>query len=149
MKQRKADSNEMLNKWFLFGLVKLFLQSIRSFIFRINENNQYPETRNIYSDNFRGMPYLKATNGIENCNACGLCLEVCPCACITIEVGSREDKSKYPTRFNIDLFQCSFCGFCEEACPEDALKLSTVYEMAQAKKFASNKEALLIQRGYR
>jgi NADH-quinone oxidoreductase subunit I len=108
---------------------------------------QYPEERRDYSDRFRGMHYIKATNGIENCTACMLCPTVCPAECIHIEAGERPDKEKYPVKFEIDLLRCCFCGMCEEACPKDAIKLSTIYEMSTTRREVYDKEFLLEQRG--
>lgn len=108
---------------------------------------QYPEERREYSNRFRGMHYIKATNGVENCTACMLCPTVCPAECIHIEAGERPDKEKYPVKFEIDVLRCCFCGMCEEACPKDAIKLSTIYEMSQQKREVYDKDFLLEQRG--
>ena len=89
---------------------------------------QYPEERRNYSDRFRGMHYIKAVNGVENCTACMLCPTVCPAECIHIEAEERGDKEKYPVKFEVDVLRCCFCGMCEEACPKDAIKLSNIYE---------------------
>lgn len=110
---------------------------------------QYPEERRRYSDRFRGMHYIKATNGVENCTACMLCPTVCPAECIHIEAGERPDKEKYPIRFEIDTLRCCFCGMCEEACPKDAIKLSTIYEMSISRRPVWDKKILLEQRGNR
>lgn len=108
---------------------------------------QYPEERRQYSDRFRGMHYIKATNGVENCTACMLCPTVCPAECIHIVAGERPDKEKYPVQFEIDVLRCCFCGMCEEACPKDAIKLSTIYEMSQSQRVVWDKNYLLEQRG--
>ena len=108
---------------------------------------EYPEQRRKYSDRYRGMHYIKAVNGVENCTACMLCPTVCPAECIHIEAGERPDKEKYPVKFEIDSLRCCFCGMCEEACPKDAIKLSTVYEMAQPDRKVYDLAFLLEQRG--
>lgn len=110
---------------------------------------QYPEERRDYSDRFRGMHYIKATNGVENCTACMLCPTVCPAECIHIEAGERADKEKYPIKFEIDVLRCCFCGMCEEACPKDAIKLSTIYEMSQQNRQVYEKPYLMEQRGHK
>lgn len=110
---------------------------------------QYPEERRDYSDRFRGMHYIKATNGVENCTACMLCPTVCPAECIHIEAGERPDKEKYPVKFEIDVLRCCFCGMCEEACPKDAIKLSTIYEMSLKNRKVYEKDYLLEQRGHK
>lgn len=107
----------------------------------------YPEERRDYSERFRGMHYIKATNGVENCTACMLCPTVCPAECIHIEAGERPDKEKYPVTFEIDILRCCFCGMCEEACPKDAIKLSTIYEMSQEHREVYDKKFLQEQRG--
>ena len=108
---------------------------------------QYPEERRRYSERFRGVHYIKATNGVENCTACMLCPTVCPAECIHIEAGERPDKEKYPIKFEIDLLRCCFCGMCEEACPKDAIKLSNIYEMSTTYHQVFDKNFLLEQRG--
>ncbi|OFZ79939.1 MAG: hypothetical protein A2583_06605 [Bdellovibrionales bacterium RIFOXYD1_FULL_53_11] len=116
-------------------------------LFRKKVTIRYPEERRQYSARFRGLHYIKTTNGVENCTACMLCPTVCPADCIHIEAGERADKEKYPVRFDIDIMRCCFCGMCEEACPKDAIKLSGVYDMSAAKRTVYDKEFLLVQRG--
>jgi NADH-quinone oxidoreductase chain I len=118
-------------------------------IFKKKVTIQYPEERREYSDRFRGMHYIKSVNGVENCTACMLCPTVCPAECIHIEAGEREDKEKYPVKFEIDSLRCCFCGMCEEACPKDAIKLSNIYEMSQTSREAYDKEFLMEQRGHK
>ncbi|MEN9722936.1 MAG: hypothetical protein RJB38_922 [Pseudomonadota bacterium] len=118
-------------------------------VFQKKVTIQYPEERREYSDRFRGMHYIKSVNGVENCTACMLCPTVCPAECIHIEAGEREDKEKYPVKFEIDALRCCFCGMCEEACPKDAIKLSNIYEMSQTTREAYDKEFLMEQRGHK
>src|ERR1700692_440405 len=122
--------------------------TMKNMLFAKKVTIQYPEERRNYSDRFRGMHYIKATNGVENCTACMLCPTVCPAECIHIEAGERPDKEKYPVRFEIDILRCCYCGFCEEACPKDAIKLSSIYEMAVASRDQGiyDKERLVVQR---
>ncbi len=108
---------------------------------------EYPEKRRKYSERFRGQHYIKSVQGVENCTACMLCPTVCPALCIHIDAGERENKEKYPVKFDIDILRCIFCGMCEEACPEDAIKLSNIYEMAMPKREVYHKPFLDIQRG--
>ncbi len=121
--------------------------TLKNFFFSRKVTIQYPEERRAYSDRFRGLHYIKATNGVENCTACMLCPTVCPAECIHIEAGEQADKEKYPVRFEIDLLRCCFCGMCEEACPKDAIKLSAIYEMATHSREVLRKDMLLEQRG--
>lgn len=121
--------------------------TMKNMLFAKKVTIQYPEQRRKYSEKFRGLHYIKAVNGVENCTACMLCPTVCPAECIHIEAGERPDKEKYPVRFEIDVLRCCFCGFCEEACPKDAIKLSNIYEMAEYERTIYNKDELLEQRG--
>jgi NADH-quinone oxidoreductase subunit I len=121
--------------------------TMKNMLFGKNVTIQYPEERRQYSERYRGMHYIKATNGVENCTACMLCPTVCPAECIHIVAGERPDKEKYPVQFEIDVLRCCFCGMCEEACPKDAIKLSMIYDMSQAKRQVYDKDYLLEQRG--
>ena len=139
----------ILQKLYLIEVTKGLWITIRNMFFSKKVTIQFPEERRNYSNRFRGVHYIKATNGVENCTACMLCPTVCPAECIHIEAGERPDKEKYPVKFEIDILRCCYCGFCEEACPKDAIKLSSIYEMAVSfrEQGVYDKEALLVQRG--
>src|SRR6476619_1998424 len=124
---------------YIVEILKGLWITMKNMLFTKSVTIQYPEERRQYSDRYRGMHYIKAINGVENCTACMLCPTVCPAECIHIEAGERPDKEKYPVKFEIDILRCCFCGFCEEACPKDAIKLSNIYEMATS----SRDEAIL------
>ena len=143
------DKSGFLENIYIVDIIKGLWITMRRMFFGKNVTIQYPEERRDYSDRFRGMHYIKATNGIENCTACMLCPTVCPAECIHIEAGERGDKEKYPVKFEIDVLRCCFCGFCEEVCPKDAIKLSTIYEMSQSQREIYDKNYLLEQRGNR
>jgi NADH-quinone oxidoreductase subunit I len=143
VKQKKSIWQEI----YVWEILKGLVITMRNMLFAPNVTIQYPEERRQYSDRFRGMHYIKATNGVENCTACMLCPTVCPAECIHIEAGERADKEKYPVKFEIDMLRCCFCGMCEEACPKDAIKLSTIYEMSTASRDVWDKSFLLDQRG--
>jgi len=134
-------------KFYLVEIVKGMAITMKNMLFTPTVTIQYPEERREYSNRFRGMHYIKATNGVENCTACMLCPTVCPAECIHIEAGERPDKEKYPVKFEIDVLRCCFCGMCEEACPKDAIKLSTIYEMSMSNRMVYDKDYLLEQRG--
>lgn len=134
---------------YVIEAVKGLMITMKNMLFAKNVTIQYPEERRNYSERYRGMHYIKATNGVENCTACMLCPTVCPAECIHIEAGERPDKEKYPVKFEIDVLRCCFCGMCEEACPKDAIKLSTIYEMSQSKRTVFSKDYLLEQRGHK
>ena len=90
---------------------------------------QYPEEKAPQSPRFRGLHALRRyPNGEERCIACKLCEAVCPALAITIESEMRDDGTRRPTRYDIDLTKCIFCGFCEESCPVDSIVETRVYE---------------------
>ncbi len=121
--------------------------TMKNMLFHKTVTIQYPDQRRNYSERFRGQHYIKSVQGVENCTACMLCPTVCPALCIHIDAGEKATKEKYPVKFDIDILRCIFCGMCEEACPEDAIKLSTIYEMATPVREVYNKSFLDIQRG--
>jgi NADH-quinone oxidoreductase subunit I len=136
-----------LNRLYLIEIVKGLAITIKNFLFHKAVTLQFPEERKNYSDRYRGQHYIKAVNGVENCTACMLCPTVCPAECIHIVAGERDDKEKYPIKFEIDSLRCCFCGMCEEACPKDAIKLSNIYEMSQEHRTVYEKSFLMEQRG--
>lgn len=141
------EKKSLLSEIYFWDVIKGLGITMRNMLFSPKVTIQYPEERRQYSDRFRGMHYIKATNGVENCTACMLCPTVCPAECIHIEAGERPDKEKYPVKFEIDMLRCCFCGMCEEACPKDAIKLSTIYEMSTSHRDVWDKGFLLDQRG--
>src|SRR5476649_1148198 len=143
LKEKKSALSEI----YFWDIAKGMAITMRNMLFTPAVTIQYPEARRQYSDRFRGMHYIKATNGVENCTACMLCPTVCPAECIHIIAGERDDKEKYPVKFEVDVLRCCFCGMCEEACPKDAIKLSNIYEMTQVSRTVYDKTFLLEQRG--
>src|SRR6476619_951524 len=141
------EKRSFISKFYVWEVIKGLGITMRNMLFGRKVTIQYPEERRQYSERFRGMHYIKATNGVENCTACMLCPTVCPAECIHIEAGERPDKEKYPIKFEIDMLRCCFCGMCEEACPKDAIKLSTIYEMSTSTRDVWDKGFLLEQRG--
>jgi NADH-quinone oxidoreductase subunit I len=137
------------NKLYVIDIAKGLIITMKNMLFAKNVTIQYPEERREYSERYRGLHYIKSVNGVENCTACMLCPTVCPAECIHIEAGERPDKEKYPVKFEIDILRCCYCGFCEEACPKDAIKLSSIYEMAEHSRADGiyDKDKLLVQRG--
>lgn len=142
-----TKKKSLIQQLYLREIVKGLFITMKNMLFRPTVTIQFPEERRKYSDRFRGVHYIKTTNGVENCTACMLCPTVCPAECIHIEAGERPDKEKYPVKFEIDLLRCCFCGMCEEACPKDAIKLSNIYEMSTTRREVYDKAFLLEQRG--
>ena len=90
---------------------------------------QYPEQKKPMPPRWRGMHYFdKDEKGETTCVACGLCVAVCPSVCISLEIGERQDGTRYPLRYEIDSLRCIYCGYCQEACPVNAIRLGEGYE---------------------
>lgn len=107
---------------------------------------QYPEEKRQPYESWRGLHYFeKNEKGEPLCVACGLCVAACPSRCISLQIGEREDGTRYPIRYEIDALRCIFCGFCQEVCPVNAIKLSRNFEYVRYDKaeFKLDKEKLL------
>lgn len=144
---RVKQQRPLLQRFYLVEILTGLWITIKKVILHRTVTYEYPEKRRQYSERFRGQHYIKSVQGVENCTACMLCPTVCPALCIHIEPGEKNNKEKYPAKFDIDILRCIFCGMCEEACPEDAIKLSNIYEMATPRREIYNKAFLDIQRG--
>ncbi len=142
----KHKKQSFLEKFYLKEIIQGLYITIKNMFFGKKVTIEYPEEHRVYSNRYRGIHYLKTTNGVENCTACMLCSTVCPAECIHIIAGTRPDKEKYPIQFNIDLLRCCFCGMCEESCPKDAIKLSTLYDMSTTTHEILDKDFLIEQR---
>ncbi len=147
MEKKIGIFSKILQETYVWEILRGLGITMKNLLFSRKVTIQYPEERRFYSDRYRGVHYIKATNGVENCTACMLCPTVCPAECIHIEAGEREDKEKYPVKFEVDVLRCCFCGMCEEACPKDAIKLSAIYEMSTSYRQVYDKSFLLEQRG--
>jgi NADH-quinone oxidoreductase subunit I len=115
-------------------------------LFRPRITLQYPDEKKVMYERWRGRPcLLKGEDGQELCIGCGICARGCPAQVIKVTAGKREDNSRYPAVFELDLGRCIFCSFCVQSCPKDALKMSHAYELAtdDKKKLLLTKEDLL------
>jgi NADH-quinone oxidoreductase subunit I len=115
-------------------------------LFRPRVTLQYPDEKKVMYERWRGLPYLvKGEDGNEICVGCGICAKGCPAQAITVTSGKREDNSRYPVTFEVDIGRCIFCSFCAEICPKNAVKMSHAYELAtdDKKKLLVSKEDLL------
>ena len=87
---------------------------------------KYPAVKPKVPFNLRG----KVIHIPERCIYCGICAKYCPSGAITVDVKNKV--------WRIDYGRCLFCQQCEEACREivkkDAIKLSSIYELADAGK---------------
>jgi NADH-quinone oxidoreductase subunit I len=134
---RKKDLT-ILEKMYIPEIVKGMRLTIAQ-MFRPKFTVQYPEHKFAPSASFRGRPVLVEENGTERCVACGLCSRVCPSLAIEVQAAeTKDEKERYPEKFEINMLRCIFCGFCEEVCPEEAIIMSKEYELA----FSNQKDAL-------
>jgi len=118
-------------------------------LFRPRITLRYPEEKRVMYERWRGCPYLTlGEDGRELCVACGICAKGCPAQAIKVEGGKREDNSRYPVTFELDLGRCIFCGFCAKSCPKDDIKIGHAYELAaeDKKDLILTKDDLLHQR---
>lgn len=104
-------------------MVKLLPETIKKLLSR-PVTIQYPKTKPIIPENFRGRHIYD--KGL--CIFCRLCEINCPNDAIKVD---REKKT-----WEVDLGKCIFCQVCEEVCPTrpKAVRLSKAYELAGAKK---------------
>ena len=58
------------------------------------------------------VPALIAVVDSEKCNACGVCVDICPVGAIGINDVAEVDRQT-----------CTGCGLCVTQCPQDALSL--------------------------
>ena len=94
---------------FISGLIIAIKESFKS-----KKTLNYPFEKGKISPRFRGEHALRRyPNGEERCIACKLCEAICPAQAINIEAEPREDGSRRPTRYDIDMMKCIYCGFCE------------------------------------
>jgi NADH-quinone oxidoreductase subunit I len=115
-------------------------------LFRPRITLQYPDEKKVMYERWRGRPFLvRAEDGKELCIGCGICAKGCPAQAIKVTAGKREDNSRYPATFELDIGRCIFCSFCAQNCPKSAIKMSHAYELATAdkKKLLLDKEDLL------
>ncbi len=63
---------------------------------------------------------IKARVDDAACDACALCLDVCPYHAITMEpIADGEAKQ----RIRVNLTRCKGCGICQATCPKDAINV--------------------------
>jgi formate hydrogenlyase subunit 6/NADH:ubiquinone oxidoreductase subunit I len=95
-------------------------------IARKPDTRRYPAEKPEVPFNLRG----KVVHLPDRCIYCGLCQKYCPSHAITVDIPNRI--------WRIDYGRCLFCQQCEEVCRDmikkNAIKLSSVYELAEKDK---------------
>lgn len=69
-------------------------------------------------------------DGSPKCTACLTCVKMCPDHILSLQVETREDRTKHIERFEYEIGACMMCGLCVEVCPYDAIRMSHEYELA-------------------
>ncbi len=90
----------------------------------------YPYEKEWVPDNYRGRPGLV----FDDCVACGMCVRMCPTACIKL-VDSVDSDGKIVQRPQVNMGRCAMCGYCAEYCPTDAMRVTPEYELAEYTRF--------------
>ena len=118
--------------WLFFSDLWAGLRITLRYMFSKTITHHYPDREKwIPYPRHRGHHYMNTNEaGENNCVACELCSQICPCNCITVVPFEDQDGSRHPKIFDINLARCLFCGLCEDACPADAIKLGQEYEIA-------------------
>lgn len=91
----------------------------------------YPWEKLKLPDVYRGRPGLI----FDKCIGCGICMRVCPTACITLvevddlkhEEGKQPEKVKRP---RVNVGRCAMCGYCAEYCPTKSMIVTPEFELA-------------------
>ena len=103
--------------------MKLLGEALRN-LARKPFTEKYPQEKPQVPYNFRG----KVVHIPDKCIYCGLCAKYCPSNAITVDVKNKT--------WSIDYGKCLFCQQCEEVCRDmikkNAIKLSSVYELANS-----------------
>jgi len=102
--------------------MKLLGEAVRS-LAKKPFTQKYPYEKPKVPFNLRG----KVVHIPDRCIYCGICEKYCPSNAIKVDMKNRV--------WRIDHGRCLFCQQCEEVCKEmvkkDAIKLSSVYEIAE------------------
>jgi NADH-quinone oxidoreductase subunit I len=100
---------------------------------------QYPHEALKMTPRYRGHIELQrhVDTGTHSCIACGMCANVCPSNCITINSKKVPGvKGKVLTSYMLNFTTCSLCGQCVENCSSNSLNFSNEYNLASTNKDA-------------
>ncbi len=134
MAQNHNQLAELLQKIFMWDLLKGMAVTFRYQHPKNIYTEEYPKVRPQVAERYRGAPRLNINpeNGETLCISCNLCALACPENLIVVswERAGGTSGKKNLTNFTYDTSRCMFCGLCEDACPTDALELTQDFEMA-------------------
>jgi len=79
------------------------------------------------------LPHYRFSYDPTRCMSCGICMDVCPAACLdmtTPEVAGPEPGPLMPwmSVYPIQVDRCIGCAFCRTECPTDAITVDTAVE---------------------
>lgn len=86
---------------------------------------QYPDERPEVPEGYRGVHWYE----IEKCIACGLCVQICPITCITLDAEGKG-KNAVIHQYDIDYTKCLLCHLCCEVCPTNCVHMGKEYDLA-------------------
>jgi len=102
--------------------LKIFFKTIIHRPVTIN----YPYEIMWMPENYRGRPGLR----FDKCVACGMCVKMCPTACIKL-VETTDMEGQKVMRPQLNLGRCAMCGYCAEYCPPNAMTVTPEFELAE------------------
>jgi len=86
----------------------------------------------------------------DRCDACGLCIRICPCSTLLLKDRSKPVKKSGSTVTQVmamtDEPECVACGACAAICPNDACFVSKQVKMARSLFKTINKGPLSLPR---
>jgi NADH-quinone oxidoreductase subunit I/NAD(P)H-quinone oxidoreductase subunit I len=86
----------------------------------------YPYEKMWMPENYRGRPGLR----FDKCVACGMCVKMCPTACIKL-VDTDDAAGQKVKRPQVNVGRCAMCGYCAEYCPVEAMTVTPEFELAE------------------
>ncbi|MDD5427759.1 MAG: 4Fe-4S dicluster domain-containing protein [Candidatus Omnitrophica bacterium] len=97
------------------------LKQVLDSIFRKPATTNYPFTKAVMPDKFRGKIIFHP----EKCIGCKMCMRDCPAGAIQIrKIGDKKFECE------IDLGKCIYCAQCVDSCLKKALETTKEFELA-------------------